>query len=200
MFRRFALAGLLLTGLPVLGLPILGLTSTAWAQGLDEDRLLEIVEENVQRQRRNSLDQMFTATTREDRSAAREIGRLLDSRQVTVNFQEVPFEDCLDFLRDVTGLNIVLSMGAAELLEDEARDIRLRLRDVRLRSCLELLLRLENPELRYGVRHGVLVIGLVEEFAEDFVLELYDVSDLVHSPPDFPAPRIGLEGLDEDGR
>ncbi len=178
----------------LLGLTLL-LAPPATAQeegrgGLDADRLVELLQETATAEAESRLDRTRDAETAEDRAVAREVRRTLAGRKVTVNFDKTPFEECVDFLRDVTELNIVVSKGARELLKDKL--VTLRLRNIRLKSCLELLLQQADPDLRYGVRHGVLTIGLKDEWRRAMRLEIYFVGDLIHQPPDFPAPRVGL--------
>lgn len=161
--------------------------------GLDPERVVELIRETAAAEAESRLDRTGDAESAEDRRIAKEVRRTLAGRKVTVNFDKTPFEECVDFLRDVTGLNIVVSKAARELLKDEL--ISLRLRDIRLKSCLELLLQQADPDLRYGVRHGVLTIGMKDEWRTAMRLELYFVGDLIHQPPDFPAPKLGLDGV-----
>ncbi len=125
----------------------------------------------------------------EDREALRRIAPALE-RKATVSFRDTPLLDALDFFIDVSGLNVVLSPAARE--QAEARKTSLRLREVTLRNILTLLL--DGTDLAFGVRHGVLWIGLRSEFPRPPRLVIYDVSDLVHEPPDFEAPKLGLPG------
>jgi len=163
------------------------------AGGMDPDRLRELIEETVASRRDRSREVDEAPADAADALAKLQVRRLLDRRRVTVNFAETRFTEALDFLRDVTGLNVVLSKRAAEAVEE--REVDLRLAKVTLRSCLELLLELTDPNLRYGVRHGVLWIGLRDEWPKRLELRILDVADLIHAPPDFPGPRLGLEGV-----
>ncbi len=172
----------------------LALAAPAGAQDGDvARRLLERLRDQTAQAAEAKLDRTGDAETPADREVAREARALLDGRKVTVNFVDTPFVECVDFLRDVTGLNLVVSKAALEALGE--RTIRLRLREVRLRAALELLLQLGDERLRYGVRHGVLWIGLADELRARMKLVLYDVSDLVAPRPDFPGPTVGLDGV-----
>lgn len=188
-----------LAWLPLL---LVAFAGPAQAQGrerrMDPDRLREIIEEAAAAESKSKLDRTGDAETKADRQVAREVRRTLATRRVTVQFDKTPLTECLDFLRDVTGLNIVISKGALEAAGEKA--VTLRLKDIRLKSCLELMLEQADGELRYGVRHGVLTIGLADEWRSAMKLELYFVADLLDGTPDFPGPRLGLEGVtwDED--
>jgi len=157
---------------------------------LDRDRLVELIQETAAAEAESRLDRTGEAETAEDRAVAREVRRTLAGLKVTVNFDQTPVLECFDFLRDVTGLNIVLSKAAVEALED--KKVTLRLKSIRLKNCLELLLQQVDPDLRYGVRHGVLTIALKDEWRRSMILELYFVGDLVDPIPDFPGPKMGI--------
>ncbi|MBX3470555.1 MAG: hypothetical protein KF878_27120 [Planctomycetes bacterium] len=164
--------------------------------GIDPERLIDILRETAAAREASKLDRTGDAETARDREVAREVRRTLAGRRITVNFDRTPLAECLDFLRDVTGMNLVITKGAAEAAAEAP--VTLRLRDIRLKDCLELLLQQAHPDLRYGIRHGVLAIGLKDEWRTNLRLVLYDVSDLLHRPPDFPGPRMGLDGVKYD--
>ncbi|MCO5171577.1 MAG: hypothetical protein M9894_35185 [Planctomycetes bacterium] len=161
--------------------------------GIDPERLIDILRENAAAREASKLDRTGDAETPRDREVAREVRRVFASRRVTVNFEATPLAECLDFLRDITGLNLVVTKAAAEAAAEVK--VTLRLRNIRLKDCFELLLQQAHPDLRYGIRHGVLAIGLKDEWRTNMRVVLYDVSDLLHRPPDFPGPRMGLDGV-----
>lgn len=162
------------------------------AGGIDADKLLELLEKAAVEGSGDKTRWMTTELkTSRDRAAAAELAVALDERRVSVNFDRTPFSEAIDFVRDVTGLNIVVSKKASEELEE--REVTLRLKKVTLRSCFELLLELGHEELRYGVRHGVLWLGLASEWPKVMVLKIIDVSDITAPIPNFPAPELGLK-------
>ena len=96
----------------------------------------------------------------------------------------------------MTGLNIVLSAKVRKEYEDA--EVTLRVRKVKLRSCLNLVLEQVGKDVRYGFKHGVLWIGLKEEWKKEMVVKTIYVGDILRRPPDFPAPRLGLKGVTWD--
>jgi type II secretory pathway component HofQ len=133
---------------------------------------------------------------KEDREALKKIHRILSTQRVTLNFQETPFLDVVNFLRDITGLNIVVSKKARKLVEEEDLKVSIRLKDILLKNAIKLILASTHSDLAFGVRHGVLLIGMKEEFKKKTCyLGIYLVDDIIHVPPDFPAPKLSLEGL-----
>lgn len=115
---------------------------------------------------------------------------LLETMPVTVNFIDVPFAECVEFLRDVTGMNIFFSKDARELMEGVT--VRLNVRDLRLKNLLNLLMTY-NEELIYGIKYDVLYIGTKEELVTtSLYLEFYFIGDIIFRPPNFRAPDIAL--------
>lgn len=119
------------------------------------------------------------------------INRRLDSQPVDVNFDQTPFDDAITFLRDITGLNYVLTKEARELVEGESVTVTLKLRGITLRQALRLILA-TNEQLTWRIEDGVIKIGTTAEKTEELILEFYDVTEIVQTPPDFPAPELGL--------
>ena len=118
------------------------------------------------------------------------ITRKLNSQQVSFAFQETDFTQCIDFLRDITGLNVVLSRKAQDAVKD--LKVTLRLRDIALKNALALLLE-ANSDLRYGIRFDVLYIGTKDEFVfRGNYLIIYEIGEIVYRPPDFEAPELAL--------
>ena len=165
------------------------------------ERLRDLVERSVVGAARSKRDRTLSAAA-EDRPALEKIVRTLDARKISVNFEDTPLDEALDFIREVSGLNVVLSKKAREKLEGEKGAIKLKLKDVKLRSVLELLLQQAHDDLRYGVKHGVLMIGTDEDWKDEYVLRFTPVDDILHQPKDFPGPRVGLSDkgveFDED--
>lgn len=108
-----------------------------------------------------------------------------------VNFDQTPFDEAITFLRDITGLNYVLTKEARELVDGENVTVTLKLRGITLRHALRLILA-TNEQLNWRIEDGVIKIGTTAEKTEELILEFYDVTEIVNTPPDFPAPELGL--------
>lgn len=120
-----------------------------------------------------------------------EINRRLESQQITLSFDETPFDEAVDFLRDITGLNYVISADAQDLIDNEEVAVSLRLKNISLKNALNLILG-SNESLAWRIESGVIKIGTEEDAVEELVLEFYDVNEIVSTPPDYPAPELGL--------
>ncbi|MCO5170462.1 MAG: hypothetical protein M9894_29350 [Planctomycetes bacterium] len=120
-----------------------------------------------------------------------EISRRLESQQITLNFEQQAFGEAIDFLRDITGLNYVLTGDAQELVENENVTVSLRLRNITLKNALSLILA-SHDSLTYRIEANVIKIGTKSDQEEELHLVFYDVTEIVSTPPDFPAPELGL--------
>ena len=128
--------------------------------------------------------------------AAREDAvRKLSAQKVTVDFDQVKLADALDFLRDATGLNLVLlPSGAAK---DADQPVRLKAKDLTVKSVLKLLL--HQRGLTVAWRDGALAIVPVEDVQEDVAMKIYDVRSQLLKIEDFPGPVMELTKTAQQG-
>jgi hypothetical protein len=95
-----------------------------------------------------------------------------------VKFEQVTLKDAIDFLRDVTELNIYVDWKAGENA-GITRDVpvSLRLRNVPAGEVLRLLLREAAPEMHYRIESGIVVISPVAA-QPVAMIKAYNVDDL----------------------
>lgn len=116
----------------------------------------------------------------------------LSQRTVTFTFKETPFSEAVEFLQNLTGLNFVVDRNAGV----DAVNITLSLKQVSARTALEFLTR--QAGLTWTVRDGVVLIGNKENLVGPMRTGVYDVTDLLAVPPDFPGPSMNLQtGLNQ---
>jgi hypothetical protein len=185
----------------------LGPGGFAFAADKDEDhkaddeafiaKILEIIEKTAAQAEDTALDKTpYGDLDGADAEAAAEIAHRLDNQRITLNFEDTSFNEALDFFRDATSLNIVLSKKAQDLVEGNPTKLKLRLKDVKTRNALELVLTQTDANFRYGLRHGVLEIGTIEDWkGRNMILDVIPIDDIIYRPPDFPAPEAGLDVL-----
>jgi hypothetical protein len=102
----------------------------------------------------------------------------LEQQEITLNFDETPFAEAVDFLRDITKLNYVISAGAREIIRREQVTVSLRLREISLLNAVRLILA-SHQAFEYRFERGVVVIGIYHEGGEELLLEAYDISDVI---------------------
>lgn len=149
----------------------------------DRDAWMEIVNRDL------PITQLLAQ--QKESGASLEINRKLDSQQISLNFDGTPFNEAIDFLRDITGLNYVISKDAKDLIENESVQVSLRLKNISLKNALNLILA-SHENLKWRIDNGVIKIGTAEDAKAKLYLEFYDVNEIVSKPPDYPAPKLGL--------
>jgi general secretion pathway protein D len=107
-----------------------------------------------------------------------EIERKLDEPIAPFDFQQTPLAEVIDFLRDATGINIVVDWPGLEMAGITTNHpVTLRLERVRFRSALNLLIR--QIGLTYSIRDDVLLISTPMREQGQLIPRVYDVADLV---------------------
>lgn len=134
---------------------------------------------------------------KEESPAVIRIKSKLENQKVTINFLDTEFEQAIEFLRDITGLNFVVSNDAAEAVSGET--VSLRLRDIRLKNALALILA-AAPDLKWSIKHDVIYISTEEAAPPELFLEFYNISEIIQKVPDYPAPEIALRDVGEPWR
>jgi len=114
--------------------------------------------------------------------------RKLETLRVTVDFENVKLPEAIDYLRDVTGLNLVILPKAME--KDGETSIRLKVKDLSVKSVLKLLL--GSRGLTTAFRDGALVIVPREDLQDSTSMRLFDVRALQVKIQDFAGPTVEL--------
>ncbi len=127
-------------------------------------------------------------TTREAQDY-RSILKRVRGTTFSVDWKQVALEDVLKDLRRRLGFNILVARPMKERLEEEVVDLTLT--TVRASTILKLLQ--EQHKFVLQNRRGIVWVTTVEDaFKKSLVLKFYGVRVLLYTPPDFPAPDIGI--------
>jgi hypothetical protein len=110
--------------------------------------------------------------------------------RLDVDFTKSSIREFIDYVREVSGINIVLNAKAAEV----PATLTIKAKGVTIQSLLRLLLK--PLKIGYVVEDGVLLIVPESDLASDVRLEIIDVRDLLMPIQDFPGVDISLS---EDG-
>ncbi len=119
-----------------------------------------------------------------------EILRKLNSMRVSVDFTASPLDEALGFLRDFSGLNIVIDTEVSQKLSEDQLKVTLKVKDLLLKSVLKLML--SNRELTAVYKEGVLLVVPKGRMDKSVTLQIYDVRDLLVKIQDFPGPKVEL--------
>lgn len=106
----------------------------------------------------------------------------LNATKVELKFENAEFAAVVAHLRDATGLNLMVDAKAQEAVQNHP--VTLRLTGLSAASALRWLLAAQD--LTWKVAEGVIWITTREAAVEPHELRLYDVTDIVSQPRDFP--------------
>ena len=137
-----------------------------------------------------------------------EAGESQENRQVRkqlrkvvpeIKFDAIPFEEVVDQLRALTGLNIVPNWSALEAaaIEKDA-EVSLRLNNVKIEKALSLILNevgAGEVELAYEIDDGVIQISTKDDLSRRTFVKVYNIQDLVVTIPTFRGRQISLENI-----
>jgi hypothetical protein len=116
--------------------------------------------------------------------------RKLDTLKVSVDFQDVRLPEAMDYLREVSGLNLIIMPKAMEKEGDSK--IRLKVKDLSVKSVLKLML--ASRGLTVSWRDGALVVLPKEDLQDSTTMRMFDVRSLMVKLQDFAGPRVELVG------
>ncbi|MFQ5430661.1 MAG: hypothetical protein ACE5E1_10160 [Phycisphaerae bacterium] len=146
------------------------------------------------------------------RTGTAEAGESPENRQVReklkriapeIRFDATPFEEVIDKLRALTGLNIVPNWSALEAaaVEKDA-EVTLRLSNVKFEKALQLILDdvgAGEVDLAYEISGGVISISTKDDLSRRTVTKVYNVQDLLITVPTFRGRRINLQNIGQTG-
>ena len=131
---------------------------------------------------------MALAMTAAAQNNAEEARRKLAAQKISVHYEKASLDDAVAFLRDATGLNFHLDATVAEHAPDAT--VRLKLRDVSVRTVLKLML--QPHDLSAVWRNGAIVILPRRDAVGNRVMRIYDIRAQLLQLPDFPGPKVEL--------
>lgn len=114
--------------------------------------------------------------------------RKLDGLRISVDFQDVKLPEAIDYLRDVTGINMIVLPKAMEQGGDQP--VRLKVKDLTVKSILKLMLGSRNLAATW--KDNAVVILPQADVQSAVTLQMYDIRAQLMELKDFPGPRMEL--------
>src|SRR5687767_837446 len=114
--------------------------------------------------------------------------RKLETMKVSVHFEDVRLSDAMDYLREITGLNLIVLPKALEKEGDSK--LRLKVKDLSVKSVLKLMLSSRGRTVTY--RDGALVVLPKEDLLESTTMKMFDVRSMLVKLMDHPGPKVEL--------
>jgi Flp pilus assembly secretin CpaC/tetratricopeptide (TPR) repeat protein len=116
----------------------------------------------------------------------KEILDKLKSIRITIDMQNAPLPAIVDYIREISGLNMHIS----GIDNPDGEMISFKVADIVLDGALRLML--TPKQMAYMVKDGVVLITKADQLKKEVKLELYDVQDLTYGMQDFPGVDISL--------
>jgi type II secretory pathway component GspD/PulD (secretin) len=119
-----------------------------------------------------------------------EIVNKLNTMRLTLDFKDATLDDVLGYIRDFSGLNIVVDAEVGQKVTPDQLKVSLHVKDLLLKSCLKLML--SSRELTATYKEGVILIVPKGKTDKNVYLQIYDVRDLLVKIQDFGGPKVEL--------
>ncbi len=135
-----------------------------------------------------------------------ELNRKLDETLPEVRFEETPFEQVVDFLVELTELNISVDwtdLNDALLMPAREKPVTVALEGLKARTVLKEILSQVggDTELSFAVGDGLIRVATKEKLDRDKFILIYDVRDLLATVPSTGRPDFQQQnqGLGQQG-
>ena len=107
----------------------------------------------------------------------------LNNIKVTLDFQNAPLDQIVDYLREISGMNIFTD----QKVRDKNLVISLKVNEISLRSIFSLMLKPQGCDILF--KDGVLQLMTKEDVADKTMrMEIYDCRDILYPISNFPGP------------
>jgi len=146
---------------------------------------------------------LFTHTPKAKASPSGDARRALNLVLPDVNLTGVTLNDSLEFLRDISNVNLHVNWPALEAAGvSKETPVNVRLRNVALRKVLGLVLNESSAgvPLTYYIDDGVVEVTTREIADKQMITRVYPIEDLILEVPDFiDAPDFNLQSSGSGG-
>jgi len=111
----------------------------------------------------------------------------LNNIKVTLDFQNAPIDQVVDYLREISGMNIFVDTK----VRDKNLVVSLKVTEISLRSIFGLILKPHNCDILF--KDGVLQLMTKEDVADKTMkMEIYDCRDILYPITNFPGIDLDL--------
>jgi len=126
---------------------------------------------------------------------------LREPLRAKLDFDGIEFGDVIGFMREISGVNIVVKWKALEMAGiDKSTPVTVKLSGVTFEKALRVILDDVGgvTPLSHVLDEGVITISTKEDLSTLTVTRVYDIRDLIVRVPNFTAPRIDLEEVGQN--
>ncbi|MCG3128068.1 MAG: hypothetical protein CHACPFDD_02942 [Phycisphaerae bacterium] len=131
---------------------------------------------------------------------------LLNMRVPEVRFEAVPMQDVMEWLEELTGVNIVVRWQQLELVGiEKTKPITVKAKNLRLSYVMSLIMgAATEPDIKlaYRATANLIIFSTDEDLGKDMITRVYDVGDLLLRVPRFTnaAQLNPAEALNQAGQ
>ena len=116
-----------------------------------------------------------------------EVEGKLNNIKITLDFQNAPLDQVVDYLREISGMNIFVDSK----VRDKNLIVSLKVTEISLRSIFGLILKPHNCDILF--KDGVLQLMTKEDVADRTMrMEIYDCRDILYPIQNFPGVDMDL--------
>lgn len=139
----------------------------------------------------------FTSLTQGTNAEKAAIMERLNTTSITPRFETAEgtgsaLADVASYLQMATGVNFIVSPKANSELDEEQKTVRLKLDTARSVAKVLDIIAETSESLRWKIEDGVVKFVVKEEMTGGQILATYEVRDLIHPIPDFPAKEMNV--------
>lgn len=117
------------------------------------------------------------------------IANKLREIKVDLDYQNQPLTDVVNYIREVSGLNVVID--SKTIPDPTAETFSIKVKNISLEGALKILL--PNKQKAHTIEDGVVIVTTTDALKKKVRLELYPVQDLTYGLQDFPGVNITLD-------
>jgi len=111
----------------------------------------------------------------------------LNNIKVTLDFTNAPLDSVVDYLREISGMNIFVDSKVRE----KQINISIKVNEISLKSIFSLILKPQGCDILF--KDGVLQLMTKEDVADKTMkMEIYDCRDILHPIAQFPGVDLDL--------
>lgn len=120
-----------------------------------------------------------------------------------ITFQEVPFEQVMEYIADFSKMNVVVrweAVTAAGVSKD--KPISLKVKNIRLSQVLWMVMNEAGGtdiKLAYRASGNLLILSTADDLGKEMIVKVYDVADIIQRVQNFQGPSIDVSQQQSSG-
>lgn len=120
----------------------------------------------------------------------------LEQKIPEITFQDVPFEQVMEYIADYSKMNVVVRWEAltnAGVSRDKS--ISLKVKNIKLSQVLWMVMNEAggaDVKLAYRASGNLLILSTADDLGKEMIVKVYDVADIIQRVQNFTGPQIDV--------